>query len=122
MEWFPQICLRPVSLKFLWGNDLVISGIRTRIYHDRPRMLMHADTSATPAQSSYDKCKVVFLLCINYDLRNEHYIFILQECRTDFEVLTKVLEHDPPTIPADNNSFSTIFKAFVRDCLTKDYR
>lgn len=41
-------------------------------------------------------------------------------CKTDFEVLTKVLESDPPCLPEDQD-FSADFKDFVKKCLTKNY-
>ncbi|XP_031633797.1 dual specificity mitogen-activated protein kinase kinase hemipterous-like isoform X2 [Contarinia nasturtii] len=42
-------------------------------------------------------------------------------CNTDFEVLTCVLEKDPPCLPADKG-FSLEFQQFVKKCLTKDFR
>ncbi|KAJ8307864.1 hypothetical protein KUTeg_014587 [Tegillarca granosa] len=39
----------------------------------------------------------------------------------DFEVLTKVLQEDPPLLPP-GAEFSHEFCSFVRDCLTKDYK
>ncbi|XP_063997958.1 dual specificity mitogen-activated protein kinase kinase 7 isoform X3 [Pogoniulus pusillus] len=47
--------------------------------------------------------------------------FPYQNCKTDFEVLTKVLQEDPPLLPP-SMGFSGDFQAFVRDCLTKDHR
>ncbi|XP_052219773.1 dual specificity mitogen-activated protein kinase kinase 7-like [Dreissena polymorpha] len=47
--------------------------------------------------------------------------FPYKNCKTDFEMLTKVLEDDPPLLPTDQN-FSKEFCSFVKDCLTKDYR
>lgn len=44
-----------------------------------------------------------------------------KDCKTDFEVLTKVLDSDPPALP-DNQGFSDEFRDFVKLCLTKDYR
>jgi mitogen-activated protein kinase kinase 7 len=44
-----------------------------------------------------------------------------KDCKTDFEVLTKVLDSDPPSLP-DNQGFSEEFKDFVKCCLTKDYK
>lgn len=44
-----------------------------------------------------------------------------KDCKTDFEVLTKVLDSDPPALPEDAG-FSSDFKDFVKKCLTKDYR
>lgn len=47
--------------------------------------------------------------------------FPYKNCKTDFEVLTKVLQEDPPLLPTDQ-SFTPEFCSFVKDCLTKDYR
>jgi mitogen-activated protein kinase kinase 7 len=47
--------------------------------------------------------------------------FPYHECRTDFEVLTKVIQEDPPSLPSDG-LFSMNFCSFVKSCLTKDYR
>lgn len=41
-------------------------------------------------------------------------------CNTDFEVLTKVLEADPPSLP-DNQGFTNDFRDFVRQCLIKNF-
>ncbi|CAG0900648.1 unnamed protein product [Darwinula stevensoni] len=43
------------------------------------------------------------------------------DCKTDFEVLTRVLNDDPPRLP-EISKFSREFRYFVQDCLTKDYR
>lgn len=45
--------------------------------------------------------------------------FPYQDCQTDFEVLTKVLGTDPPSLPHDKN-FTPEFRNFVVCCLTKD--
>ncbi|XP_013419115.1 dual specificity mitogen-activated protein kinase kinase 7 [Lingula anatina] len=47
--------------------------------------------------------------------------FPYTNCRTDFEVLTKVLEEDPPLLPS-GSGFSSEFQSFVKECLAKDYR
>ncbi|XP_050417278.1 dual specificity mitogen-activated protein kinase kinase 7 [Patella vulgata] len=47
--------------------------------------------------------------------------FPYRNCKTDFEVLTKVLEEDPPLLPAADD-FSFEFQSFVTECLTKDYK
>lgn len=39
-------------------------------------------------------------------------VFPYQDCKTDFEVLTKVIGQDPPTLPADGK-FSPEFRQFV---------
>ncbi|XP_042714871.2 dual specificity mitogen-activated protein kinase kinase 7 isoform X2 [Chrysemys picta bellii] len=40
--------------------------------------------------------------------------FPYKNCKTDFEVLTKVLQEDPPLLP-NNMSFSVDFQSFVKD-------
>uniref|UniRef100_A0A673HPI9 Dual specificity mitogen-activated protein kinase kinase 7 n=1 Tax=Sinocyclocheilus rhinocerous TaxID=307959 RepID=A0A673HPI9_9TELE len=47
--------------------------------------------------------------------------FPYKNCKTDFEVLTKVLQEDPPVLPL-SMGFSPDFQSFVKDCLTKDHR
>uniref|UniRef100_F7D0A6 Dual specificity mitogen-activated protein kinase kinase 7 n=1 Tax=Monodelphis domestica TaxID=13616 RepID=F7D0A6_MONDO len=47
--------------------------------------------------------------------------FPYKNCKTDFEVLTKVLQEEPPLLPS-NMGFSVDFQSFVKDCLTKDHR
>ncbi|XP_037036933.1 dual specificity mitogen-activated protein kinase kinase hemipterous-like isoform X1 [Bradysia coprophila] len=47
--------------------------------------------------------------------------FPYKGCKTDFEVLTRVLEADPPCLPTDKD-FSIEFQTFVRRCLTKNYK
>lgn len=48
-------------------------------------------------------------------------MFPYQDCKTDFEVLTKVVEQDPPTLPQDKD-FSLEFRQFVSCCLIKDQK
>ncbi|GLD65020.1 dual specificity mitogen-activated protein kinase kinase 7 isoform X1, partial [Lates japonicus] len=47
--------------------------------------------------------------------------FPYKNCKTDFEVLTKVLQEDPPLLPL-SMGFSLDIQSFVKDCLTKDHR
>lgn len=39
-------------------------------------------------------------------------VFPYKDCKTDFEVLTKVLSEDPPSLP-NEKEFSNEFRAFV---------
>ncbi|KAM3957045.1 LOW QUALITY PROTEIN: hemipterous [Aphomia sociella] len=48
-------------------------------------------------------------------------VFPYRDCQNDFEVLTKVIEDDPPQLP-DGRDFTPEFKSFVSQCLTKNYR
>ncbi|CAG5130712.1 unnamed protein product [Candidula unifasciata] len=43
--------------------------------------------------------------------------FPYKNCKTDFEVLTKVLQEEPPELGSE---FSEELRSFVKDCLTKD--
>ncbi|XP_037935397.1 dual specificity mitogen-activated protein kinase kinase hemipterous-like isoform X2 [Teleopsis dalmanni] len=44
-------------------------------------------------------------------------------CNTDFEVLTKVLQSEPPSLPYGGDfNFSQEFRDFVEKCLIKDYQ
>ena len=47
--------------------------------------------------------------------------FPYKDCKTEFEVLTKVIQDDPPCLPP-NQGFSTEFRAFVHDCLLKNHK
>ncbi|KAI1290066.1 Dual specificity mitogen-activated protein kinase kinase 7 [Halotydeus destructor] len=47
--------------------------------------------------------------------------FPYKECKTDFEVLSRVIQDDSPTLP-DDGTFSPEFRDFINDCLEKDYR
>ncbi|XP_064649831.1 dual specificity mitogen-activated protein kinase kinase 7-like [Lineus longissimus] len=47
--------------------------------------------------------------------------FPYRNCKTDFDVLTKVLEEDPPLLPS-RMGFSMDFCSLVRNCLTKDFK
>ncbi|XP_075227600.1 dual specificity mitogen-activated protein kinase kinase 7-like [Lycorma delicatula] len=47
-------------------------------------------------------------------------VFPYKDCKSDFEVLSKVLQEDPPTLPAEKG-FTPEFQNFVKCCLTKNY-
>ncbi|XP_078604950.1 dual specificity mitogen-activated protein kinase kinase 7-like isoform X2 [Branchiostoma floridae x Branchiostoma japonicum] len=47
--------------------------------------------------------------------------FPYKNCKTDFEVLTRVLQDDPPLLPP-KQGFSLDFCSFVQNCLTKDFK
>ncbi|XP_013147200.1 PREDICTED: dual specificity mitogen-activated protein kinase kinase 7-like, partial [Papilio polytes] len=48
-------------------------------------------------------------------------VFPYRNCQNDFEVLTRVIADDPPQLP-DTSDFTSEFKSFVSQCLTKNYR
>nr|XP_033780013.1 dual specificity mitogen-activated protein kinase kinase 7 isoform X1 [Geotrypetes seraphini] len=60
-----------------------------------------------------------FLLIVQVELATGQFPY--KNCKTDFEVLTKVLQEEPPLLP-NNMGFSMHFQSFVKDCLTKDHR
>ncbi|XP_003424065.1 dual specificity mitogen-activated protein kinase kinase 7 isoform X2 [Nasonia vitripennis] len=48
-------------------------------------------------------------------------VFPYRDCKTDFEVLSRVVQDDPPSLPSDA-LFSKEFQNFVSCCLTKNYK
>lgn len=48
-------------------------------------------------------------------------VFPYRDCKTDFEVLSRVVQDDPPSLPPDA-PFSKEFRGFVSCCLTKNYK
>ncbi|XP_015518260.2 dual specificity mitogen-activated protein kinase kinase 7 isoform X1 [Neodiprion lecontei] len=48
-------------------------------------------------------------------------VFPYRDCKTDFEVLSRVVQDEPPSLPLDS-SFSKEFRHFVCCCLTKNYK
>jgi mitogen-activated protein kinase kinase 7 len=73
-----------------------------------------------PNKPDYDIRADVWSLGITLvELATGHFPY--RDCKTDFEVLTKVLQDDPPLLPT-KNGFSTEFRSFVRDCLMKNYK
>ncbi|XP_012243077.1 dual specificity mitogen-activated protein kinase kinase hemipterous [Bombus impatiens] len=48
-------------------------------------------------------------------------VFPYRDCKTDFEVLSRVVQDDPPSLPPDV-LFSKEFRNFVSCCLTKNYK
>ncbi|XP_054272040.1 dual specificity mitogen-activated protein kinase kinase 7-like [Macrosteles quadrilineatus] len=48
-------------------------------------------------------------------------VFPYKDCKCDFEVLSKVMQDDPPALPTDQG-FTQDFQSFVKWCLTKNYK
>ncbi|KAG8034477.1 hypothetical protein G9C98_007553 [Cotesia typhae] len=48
-------------------------------------------------------------------------VFPYRDCKTDFEVLSRVVQEDPPALPLAI-PFSKEFRSFVTCCLTKNYK
>ncbi len=55
---------------------------------------------------------ILFRVIIKVELATG--VFPYTNCKTDFEVLTKVLQEDPPILPT-GQGFSMDFCAFVKD-------
>ncbi|XP_058446163.1 dual specificity mitogen-activated protein kinase kinase hemipterous-like [Malaya genurostris] len=72
-----------------------------------------------PAKSVYDIRADVWSLGITL-VELATAVFPYRGCKTDFEVLTKVLTSNPPRLPEDQ-PFSPEFRDFVQRCLQKDY-
>lgn len=72
-----------------------------------------------PAKSRYDIRADVWSLGITL-VELATALFPYRGCKTDFEVLTKVLTSNPPRLPEDQ-SFSPEFRDFVQRCLQKDF-
>lgn len=47
--------------------------------------------------------------------------FPYRDCSTEFELLSRVMNEDPPQLPKEKG-FSSNLNAFVRSCLMKDYK
>ena len=72
-----------------------------------------------PKKPEYDIRADVWSLGITLvELATNAYPY--KDCKTDFEVLTKVLDSEPPCLP--EQGFSEEFKDFVKCCLTKDFK
>jgi len=55
---------------------------------------------------------ICFILFTQVELATGEFPY--KNCKTDFEVLTKVLQEDPPLLPTDQ-AFSPEFCSFVKD-------
>ncbi|XP_055549318.1 dual specificity mitogen-activated protein kinase kinase hemipterous-like isoform X2 [Wyeomyia smithii] len=72
-----------------------------------------------PAKFEYDIRADVWSLGITL-VELATAVFPYPNCKTDFEVLTKVLTSQPPRLP-EGQPFSEEFRDFVKCCLQKDY-
>lgn len=98
------------------SGRLVDSNARTRAAGCAAYM---APERIDPANQSYDIRADVWSLGITL-VELATAVFPYRNCNTDFEVLTKVLTSNPPSLPEDQE-FSSDFRDFVKLCLQKNY-
>uniref|UniRef100_A0A8C6PZ77 Mitogen-activated protein kinase kinase 7 n=1 Tax=Nothobranchius furzeri TaxID=105023 RepID=A0A8C6PZ77_NOTFU len=104
---------------FLLGR-LVDSKAKTRSAGCAAYMAPERIDPPDPTKPDYDIRADVWSLGISLvELATGQFPY--KNCKTDFEVLTKVLQEDPPLLPV-GMGFSPDFQSFVKDCLTKDHR
>lgn len=101
------------------SGRLVDSKAKTRSAGCAAYMAPERIDPPNPNKPDYDIRADVWSLGITLvEMATGHFPY--HDCKTDFEVLTKVLQEDPPLLPR-NRGFSIEFQQFVRDCLMKDY-
>ncbi|EEC10618.1 mitogen-activated protein kinase kinase MKK4, putative [Ixodes scapularis] len=102
------------------SGRLVDSKARTRSAGCAAYMAPERIDPPDPTKPDYDIRADVWSLGISMvELATGQFPY--KDCKTDFEVLSRVLQEKPPSLPNDG-SFSPEFCSFVKDCLTKDYR
>ncbi|XP_013786819.2 dual specificity mitogen-activated protein kinase kinase 7-like isoform X2 [Limulus polyphemus] len=101
------------------SGRLVDSKARTRSAGCAAYMAPERIDPPNPSRPDYDIRADVWSLGISLvELATNRFPY--QGCNNDFEVLSKVLQEDPPHLPPDGD-FSLDFCSFVRDCLIKDF-
>ena len=101
------------------SGRLVDSKAKTRSAGCAAYMAPERIEPPNPYNPNYDIRADVWSLGITLvEMATGHYPY--RDCKTDFELLTKVLQDDPPMLTP--NKFSREFELFVRDCLMKDYK
>lgn len=101
------------------SGRLVDSKARTRSAGCAAYMAPERIDPPDPSKPDYDIRADVWSLGISMvELATGQFPY--QDCKTDFEVLSRVLQDEPPSLP-DDGTFSPEFCSFVRQCLTKDY-
>ncbi|ELT92369.1 hypothetical protein CAPTEDRAFT_151233 [Capitella teleta] len=102
------------------SGRLVDSKAKTRSAGCAAYMAPERIDPPDPTQPDYDIRADVWSLGISLvELATGVFPYI--NCKTDFEVLAKVLQEDPPRLPR-GQGFSMDFCHFVCQCLTKDYK
>uniref|UniRef100_A0A8C5BSP3 Mitogen-activated protein kinase kinase 7 n=1 Tax=Gadus morhua TaxID=8049 RepID=A0A8C5BSP3_GADMO len=108
------------GLPLEFGGRLVDSKAKTRSAGCAAYMAPERIDPPDPSKPDYDIRADVWSLGISLvELATGQFPY--KNCKTDFEVLTKVLQEDPPVLP-HGMDFSNDFQSFVKDCLTKDHR
>lgn len=101
------------------SGRLVDSKAKTRSAGCAAYMAPERIEPPNPYNPNYDIRADVWSLGITLvEMATGHFPY--RDCKTDFELLTKVIQDDPPMLPV--NKFSREFELFVRDCLMKDYK
>ena len=111
-----------LKLKSLYINlisgRLVDSKAKTRSAGCAAYMAPERINPPNPNKPDYDIRADVWSLGITLvELATGHFPY--KDCKTEFEVLTKVIQDDPPCLPPD---FSPEFRQFVHDCLLKNHK
>ena len=102
------------------SGRLVDSKAKTRSAGCAAYMAPERIDPPNPNKPDYDIRADVWSLGITLvELATGHFPY--RDCKTDFEVLTKVLQESPPLLPR-NGGFSLEFCSFVQDCLMKNYK
>ncbi|UYV75929.1 MAP2K7 [Cordylochernes scorpioides] len=103
---------------FSISGRLVDSKARTRSAGCAAYLAPERINPPNPEKPDYDIRADVWSLGISLvELATGHFPY--RGASTEFEVMTRVLEEDPPQLPAH---FSYHFRDFVATCLTKDFR
>ncbi|XP_074654664.1 dual specificity mitogen-activated protein kinase kinase 7-like [Tubulanus polymorphus] len=112
-------CGRIKLCDFGISGRLVDSKAKTRSAGCAAYMAPERIDPPNPTKPDYDIRADVWSLGISLvELATGEFPY--KNCKTDFEVLTRVLQEDPPSLPA-GRGFSLHFCSFVTDCLTKDF-
>jgi len=102
------------------SGRLVDSKARTRSAGCAAYMAPERINPPNPSKPDYDIRADVWSLGITLvELATGSFPY--KDCKTEFEVLTKVIQDDPPCLPL-NQGFSHDFRSFVHDCLLKNHK
>ena len=109
--------MKPI-FPFNFSGRLVDSKAKTRSAGCAAYMAPERINPPNPNKPDYDIRADVWSLGITLvELATGHFPY--KDCKTEFEVLTKVIQDDPPSLPAH---FSPEFREFVHVCLLKNHK